>query len=46
MKRGSEKEKENTVAIKIILVIGLIDLYGDLPPRIVNSFKLVLLVFA
>ena len=46
MKRGSEKEKENTVAIKIILVIGLIDLYGDLPPRTVNSFKLVFLVFA
>ena len=46
MRRGSEKEKENSVAIKIILVIGLIDLYGDLPPQTVNSFKLVFLVFA
>ena len=36
MRKGSEKEKENTVAIKIILVFGLVDLYKDLPPRTVN----------
>ena len=45
MRRGSKKEEENTIAIKIILVIGLIDLYGDLPPWTVNSFRSVLLVF-
>ena len=36
MRKGSEKEKENTVAIKIILVLGLADLYKDLPPQTVN----------
>ena len=41
-----ERERENTVAIKIIIAIGLIDLYEDLPPRTVNSFRSVLLVFA
>ena len=46
MRKGSEKGRENTVAIKIILVIGLIDLYGDLVPWTVNLFILVLLVFA
>ena len=46
MRRGLEKGRENTVAIKVIFAIGLIDLYGDLPPRMRNSFKSVLLTFA
>ena len=36
MRKGLEKQKENTVAIKIILVFNLVDLYKDLPPRMVN----------
>ena len=36
MRKESEKEKENTVAIKIIIVFGLVDLYNDLPPWTVN----------
>ena len=46
MRKGSKKGKENIVAIKIILVIDLVDLYGNLPPRTANSSKTVLLVFA
>ena len=46
MRRKSEKGRENIVAIKIILAIGLIDLYKDLPPQTGNSFKSVFLTFA
>ena len=46
MRKGSEKGGENTVAIKIILAIGLIDLYKDLPPQKGNSFKSMFLTFA
>ena len=38
--------KENIVAIKIIFVIGLIDLYENLPHRTVNSFSSMFLVLA
>ena len=41
---GSKKKKENILAIKIILVIGLIDLYENLSPRTVNAFSSMFLV--
>ena len=45
-KEEDKKESKNTVAIKIALVTCLIDLYENLPPWTVNSFRSILLIFA
>ena len=45
MRKGSKKKKENTITIKIILVIDLIDLYENSPPQTMNSFNSLFLVF-
>ena len=34
--KDQKNKKENTIAIKIILVFSLVDLYKDLPPRTMN----------
>ena len=41
-----KKEKGNTVAIKIILVLYLIDLYGELSLRIASLFMSVSFICA
>ena len=41
---GLEKDRRDTVAIQIALVLYLTDLYENLPPRIVNSFSSMFLV--
>ena len=47
MRNGWKKrERENTITIKIILVISLIDLYGDESPQTMNSFNSMFFVFA
>ena len=38
MGKGSEKGRKNIVAIKIVLVLYLDDLYEKLPPWTVSSF--------
>ena len=44
MGKGSEKGRKNIVAIKIVLVLCLVDLYEKLPHRIVSSFISVSLI--
>ena len=44
MKKGSKKERKNTVAIKIALTTCLIDLYEHLTPRTRNTFSSLLLI--
>ena len=46
MREGPKKERKNIVAIEVTLVISLIDLLEDLPPRTVNSFSPMRFVFA
>ena len=38
LEERDQKKRENIVAIKIILILCLVDLYEKLPPQTISSF--------